>query len=409
MKAPARVEVLGGTGTLHREGGLVCWFAPGFPPDLAVAVLDAARSVPTVEDPSELSPVLAAALGGSPATFFVVQEGADAFALALQGRVVVSEDGIERLRGSEGAGILRADIAARTSLTVRGGADPELLDRPGSIAFDLRDGTVPGGGVTFWPSLQPTSEEPPALDDSVVLFDLSAPEHPRQPLPIASVVVAPEPAASEALDEAAESASVPTSRGSAGAEQTAVVVGTQPSAPVEEAEGPAPAPTPADAGASPQAPLVQGLNCARGHFNNPRALYCGICGLAMVQNSVVVVRGRRPPLGVLLGDDGNAYSLDGDYVLGRQPELAEDVTAGRARPLKVDDGTGRISRVHARVALPEWEVLVTDLGSHNGTQVFNPGDAGWRTLRRDESVVLQPGGRLVIGQSTFEFQSIQRQ
>jgi hypothetical protein len=129
----------------------------------------------------------------------------------------------------------------------------------------------------------------------------------------------------------------------------------------------------------------------------------------MVQNSVVIVDGPRPPLGVLLSDDGTAYSLDGDYVLGRQPELAEDVAAGRARPLKVGDQMGKISRVHARVALRDWEVVVTDLGSRNGTQLFNPGDTGWRTLRGDESVALHPGGRLVVGQSTFEFQSIQRQ
>ena len=112
---------------------------------------------------------------------------------------------------------------------------------------------------------------------------------------------------------------------------------------------------------------------------------------------------------MLLRDDGSAYSLDGDYVLGRQPELAEDVAAGRARPIIVQDPLGKVSRVHARVALRDWDVVVTDLGSHNGTQLFNPGDSGRRTLRGNESEALHPGGRLVLGQSTFEFQSIQRQ
>ena len=128
----------------------------------------------------------------------------------------------------------------------------------------------------------------------------------------------------------------------------------------------------------------------------------------MVQKSVVVVEGLRPPLGVLLLDDGTAYSLEDDYVLGREPDLSEAVASGRARALKVDDGTGKISRVHARVGLKEWEVVITDLGSHNGTRVFNPGDTNWTTLGANESVVLQPGGHVVVGQSTCEFQSIQR-
>jgi hypothetical protein len=161
--------------------------------------------------------------------------------------------------------------------------------------------------------------------------------------------------------------------------------------------------------ASARPNLVRGITCARGHFNNPRALYCGSCGLAMVQNSIILVDGPRPPLGVLLSDAGMAYSLDADYILGRAPELTEDVARGRARPLKVDDGTGKISRVHARVTLHDWDVVITDLGSHNGTSVFNPGATSWRTLGADEPFVLLPGGRLVIGQSTFEFQSIQRQ
>ena len=82
---------------------------------------------------------------------------------------------------------------------------------------------------------------------------------------------------------------------------------------------------------------------------------------------------------------------------------------GWRAPSRSMTAPAEISRVHARVTLQEWDVVITDLGSHNGTRVFNPGETSWRTLRADESVVLQPRGRLVIGQSTFEFQSIQRQ
>ncbi len=388
----------------------MCWFAPGFSRELAAAVLDVAR-FPAGGDTGQLPSRLEAALAGSADALCVIREDASSLLIALQGRVVVSEDGTERLRGAETPGIVSANLVSETSLTVRGSADPDQLDRPGSIAFDLRDGTVPGGGVTFWPSpLQPATAAP-ALAEHVVLFDLSTPQDRRQPLPVASVLAAQAPEEPEEPSEPPPPLEAAPAR--PGLETTEAVIGA-PAAPVAEVAGagleagtssggrtPEPAP--------PGPPIVRGINCARGHFNNPRALYCGICGLAMVQNSVVVVDGPRPPLGVLLSDDGTAYSLDGDYVLGRQPELADDVAAGRARPLRVQDQTGRISRVHARVALRDWEVAVTDLGSHNGTQVFNPGDTGWRTLRGDESVVLHPGGRLVLGQSTFEFQSIQRQ
>lgn len=409
MNAPRRVEVLGGTGTVHREAGLVCWFAPGFSPELAAAVLDAARST-GAGDAGQLTARLESALAGSPAALCVIREEANSLTIALQGHVVVSEDGAERLRGSEGAGIVRANVASEASLTARGGADPDQLDRPGSIAFDLRDGTVPGGGVTFWPSPERAMGEAPALDEHVVLFDLSTPQQPREALPIASVLaVLPPEEPEEASEPPAEPPAPPEAApGPLGPETTDVVI----EAPEVVGAGAGSGTPPAEispAPAPPRAPIVRGVTCARGHFNNPRALYCGICGLGMVQNSVVIVDGPRPPLGVLLSDDGTAYSLDGDYVLGRQPELAEDVAAGRARPLKVGDQMGKISRVHARVALRDWEVVVTDLGSRNGTQLFNPGDTGWRTLRGDESVALHPGGRLVVGQSTFEFQSIQRQ
>ena len=39
-------------------------------------------------------------------------------------------------------------------------------------------------------------------------------------------------------------------------------------------------------------------------------------------------RRPRPPLGVLVFDDGTRVTLDGDYVLGREPVLDFDVMAG---------------------------------------------------------------------------------
>jgi hypothetical protein len=401
MTGSRRLEVLGGAGTVVREGAMVAWFAPGFAPELASELLDLARSAPVADGASGLASALEAAASSASSAFGIVVETAGSHSIALRGHVVVSEDGLERLRGTRERGLVSADLAATSSLTLRGENDRDQMNRPGSVPYDLRDGVVPGGGVTFWASSdRPVLAAPPALDERVVLFDLSVPLAPRPPLPVASTPISASDGPNEVTRQPAPETVPP--------QPAKVGVGVV--APEVEPTEPAPAPpkAPQQSMSSP-ANRVRGVNCARGHFNNPRALYCGICGLGMVQNSVVVVEGSRPPLGVLLLDDGTAYSLDHDYVLGREPDRADDVVNGGARPLKVDDGTGKISRVHARVSLRDWDVVVTDLGSHNGTRVFNPGDSSWRTLRADDSIVLQPRGRLVVGQSTFEFQSIQRQ
>lgn len=396
---------------------MVAWFAPGFPGNLAEELLELARAAPAAEGAAGLAGALETAASASAAAFGLVVETEVVASVVVRGHVVVSEDGLERLRGD--TSLAAADLPVGGTLSMRGATDPEQLDRPGSVPFDLRDGVVPGGGITLWgvERLRPTSE--PVLDEHVVLFDLSTAGLQREPLPLApSSVVVPEVAegaeASQRQPGTPAPGAVPVEEATAvwtevppGVQTDVPSTGLQPPEPPPP-EPPAPVPGAAANAVSLSQQVVQGVNCARGHFNNPHALYCGICGLAMVQNSVVLVSGPRPPLGVLLLDDGTAYSLDGDYVLGRQPELADDVAKGRARPIKVDDGSGKISRVHAGVNIRGWDVVISDLGSHNGTRVFNIGEPTWRTLHADESVLLKPGGRLVIGQFTFEFQSIQR-
>ena len=125
----------------------------------------------------------------------------------------------------------------------------------------------------------------------------------------------------------------------------------------------APEPGSADAQA-----LVEGVYCPQPkirHFNDPAVAYCRVCGLGMLQQTRNIQKGPRPPLGVLLLDDGMTFRLDADYVLGRDPGMDADVAAGRARPLRMVDPAGTISRLHLRVALFGWRVQVVDLGSAN--------------------------------------------
>jgi len=148
--------------------------------------------------------------------------------------------------------------------------------------------------------------------------------------------------------------------------------------------------------------LVDGAMCPRMHFNAPEAASCRECGLAMSDDARATMhRQPRPPLGVLLVDDGRGFTLDRDYVIGREPVLDGDVAAGRAAPLRITDPKGTVSRLHLRVSLVGWRVEVCDLGSSNGSVLYRPG--GSRTLAPLDAAVLDPGGRVGVGRRTVQY------
>jgi hypothetical protein len=151
--------------------------------------------------------------------------------------------------------------------------------------------------------------------------------------------------------------------------------------------------------------VVEGVLCASEHFNDPEARACRQCGTSLDQQPRSVLRRQRPPLGVLVFDDGTRVTLDGDYVLGREPVLDFDVMAGRARPLRISDPEGTVSRLHLRVSLVGWQVEVSDLGSANGSVLRAPGEE--RTLTPFEPIVLEPGTRIGIGHRSMQYLAYQ--
>jgi hypothetical protein len=153
-------------------------------------------------------------------------------------------------------------------------------------------------------------------------------------------------------------------------------------------------------------PMVYGVDCKNDHFNDPRVPYCAACGIALVQRTLVPYKGPRPPLGVLLLDDGMTLRLDTDYLLGRDPERAGEVLGGEARPAKVTSPDGSVSRRHLRVKLDGWDVNLIDLGSVNGTQVQPPGDPNFYDIPPNEAVAILPGTTVRIGVSrTMRYES----
>ncbi|MEV0621496.1 FHA domain-containing protein [Nonomuraea sp. NPDC050404] len=153
-------------------------------------------------------------------------------------------------------------------------------------------------------------------------------------------------------------------------------------------------------------PLVYGVDCKNDHFNDPRVPYCAVCGIALVQRTLVPYKGPRPSLGVLILDDGTALPLESDYLLGRDPERAPEVAGGNARPAKVTSPDGSVSRRHLRVALDGWDVNLVDLGSVNGTQIQPPGDPNFYDIPPNEPVTIAPGTTVRVGVSrTLRFEA----
>jgi hypothetical protein len=147
--------------------------------------------------------------------------------------------------------------------------------------------------------------------------------------------------------------------------------------------------------------VVDGALCARMHFNPPDAMFCRECRVSLREVTSNIRRQPRPPLGVLLVDDGRGYPLDRDYVIGREPLLDDDVAAGRATPLPVTDAEGSVSRLHLRVSLVGWRVEVRDLGSANGSVLYRAG--GPRALAPADAAWLDPGARVGVGRRSVQF------
>ena len=176
----------------------------------------------------------------------------------------------------------------------------------------------------------------------------------------------------------------------------------RPPLPIAGVKPPAPRPGAKD---QPAHVVVKGFRCSRNHHNDPRVSFCSVCGIRMDQRTGVLIDGRRPPLGLLVLDIGSTFVLDDNYLLGRNPEVDEAVIRSRLRPIRLDDDSGTLSRVHAEIRLEGWDVLLIDRGSANGTYIAAGGQAGWNRLAPNTPVVLSPGTHVRTGRRMFTFES----
>ena len=178
---------------------------------------------------------------------------------------------------------------------------------------------------------------------------------------------------------------------------------------LREATGAAELPLPSadtpvdDLAAAGGAPIVLGVYCKNGHFGDPNARSCVVCGVSRGRRGPAPQPGPRPPLGALVLDDNSALELSVDCVVGREPALDPSVAAGEAHPLAIADAA--VSRVHARVHLDGWQVLLIDLGSVNGTRIRLPGKRSEQALEPNVPVQLQSGTRVLVGTQGFQYEA----
>jgi hypothetical protein len=142
--------------------------------------------------------------------------------------------------------------------------------------------------------------------------------------------------------------------------------------------------------------------CDAGHVTSPDREECRVCGLAVPPQAPILV--ARPPLGVLVFDNGDRVAVDRPVVLGRDPKPWSSPDPEAPVLHAVSSVTGQVSRTHAEVRASGWDVVVTDLGAMNGTSLTAPGAAPV-AIEPGLPTVLSSGSRIDLGgESGFVFE-----
>lgn len=139
-------------------------------------------------------------------------------------------------------------------------------------------------------------------------------------------------------------------------------------------------------------PTVQALICSAGHASPPQAVVCRVCGQQVSGSPVVVA---RPTLGRLVASTGQVIELDRPAVLGRRPKAVGNIPSEVPNMVALGELHG-LSRSHAAVRLEQWQVMLEDLGSANGTVVTLPGREA-RRLHEGDPVLLENGTWIDLG------------
>jgi hypothetical protein len=183
----------------------------------------------------------------------------------------------------------------------------------------------------------------------------------------------------------------------------------QPETPITPSPMGSPAPGAASQSPAPPGPrttIVSGVTCQQDHFNNPAAPYCRVCGMPLHQQAPPV-QGERPPLGLLVCDDGTTYGLDGDYAIGADPRGEPGVISGLAEPLVLGDGAAGVAPTHVIIHVDGWEVMALNRSPGLPAAVLHHGDAQWTPLLPGQWARLAPGSYVGFAGRHVAFETAQ--
>ena len=134
--------------------------------------------------------------------------------------------------------------------------------------------------------------------------------------------------------------------------------------------------------------------CQNGHANPPSSNRCRVCGSPVARRVPQFVAG--PVLAVLRASDGSTAEVDRPVLIGRAPS-GDRSTSRSPRLMTVPSPNYDISRTHLEVAPDDWQIVVTDLNSTNGTVLVRPGAVDRQQLAPGEPVVVQLGSVMELG------------
>ncbi|WP_430591626.1 FHA domain-containing protein [Humidisolicoccus flavus] len=162
----------------------------------------------------------------------------------------------------------------------------------------------------------------------------------------------------------------------------------------EQAYNAMPGESPLDGGNPATGPLVLSVLCPQRHVNPPRAEFCRVCEIPIESNTAG--QRARPDFAQLRMPNGDAVLLGRSVVLGRRPR-SRRIDNGRVpRLVAVVSPNEDISRSHVEIRCEEWNILVTDLASTNGTMLLREGYQP-RRLMPDEATMALIGDRIDLG------------
>ena len=141
-------------------------------------------------------------------------------------------------------------------------------------------------------------------------------------------------------------------------------------------------------------PAILAVLCPNGHASPPDATSCRVCGSAVGTQGPQLV--GPPVLAVLRASNGTSAEVDRPVLIGRAPS-SDRSRSQTPRLMTVPSPNHDISRTHLEVSPDDWQVVVTDLNSTNGTILVPPGAGDGQQLAPGERIPVQVGSVMELG------------